>query len=176
MLLLILFGYKRVFGFEAEDEELLQNTLVFNTFILANIVNLWNVRVPRSQTKISEGFFSNKYFDVMFVILLGLQFVVVEYLGGIFHLMPLKWEQWLICAGFGAAVFPWGFLVRKIAVEDRTVERTEAEREERKQQMREFCPEMTPEQMWSIENVLNSIRELEEIERTPTVWFCSVYQ
>jgi hypothetical protein len=54
-------------------------------------------------------------------------------------------------------------------VEGRTTERTEAEREERKQQMREFYHGMTPEQMWSIENVPNSIREPEERERNPTV-------
>ena len=162
---LIMFGFHTVFKFpipaDKESEMKYKSTLLFNTFIYCNIVNLVNVRVSGPHMSIWDGFFSNWYFNIIFIVLLALQAILVQFCGKVFYLTPLNWKEWVMCAGFAIGTFLIGFLIRAIPVPDKSMERLEASREVKKQKMREFYHGMTPEQMWNIENTPATIDKIE---------------
>jgi Ca2+-transporting ATPase len=168
VLLILLFGYDKIFGFEADDSKLLQSTLVFNTFQFCNIVNLLNARVAGPHGRACDGFFTNWYFDAIFVIMIVLQVLLVEFSGPVLKMMPLGWKEWLVCVGFGFGAFPYGFLVRLVKVEEGPEERLENGRRRRQELMREVYGGMSVEDMWQIETILDP-RGRKELDKVAEV-------
>jgi Ca2+-transporting ATPase len=123
VLLIVLLGCQKTFGFSAEDDVLLQSSWVFNTFQYCNIVNLLNARVPGPHGQACDGFFTNWYFDTIFVIMVATQGLLVQFSGPVLKMTPLTWQQWLVCLAFGMGAFPYGFLVRRVKVHEKTEER-----------------------------------------------------
>jgi Ca2+-transporting ATPase len=159
VLILLLFGYEKVFGFEGEEPETLRDTLVFNTFLFMSIANMINAKVSGPRNKWFDGLFTNWYFNSIWSLELILQVIIVEFGGHVFHVVPLHWEHWLCCIAFAAMAVPVGGLLRCVQIVDRTGLILEATREKKRQRMREFYQGMTPEQMWKIEHVPRSTRD-----------------
>jgi len=80
-------------------------TFFFNLFVLMQIVNMICARKIHDEYNIFEGFFDNFVFLAVWAIILGLQFVIIQYTSFIFKVMALSWEQWAIGLGISLTVF-----------------------------------------------------------------------
>ncbi|OHS98911.1 calcium-translocating P-type ATPase, PMCA-type family protein [Tritrichomonas foetus] len=161
VLFFVLFGYEKIFGFQENDNDTLYTTLVFNTFIYCNIFNLINFRITGAHMSIFDGLLSNYYFDVIFILLAGVQVILVQFAGTVFVMTPLNWKQWIMCVGFGIGIIPLGFILRAIKLPDRTAQRLIANRELKKLKMEELYQGMSAEQMWNLDNTPDKINQVE---------------
>ena len=158
---LLLFGFEKIFKFEENENNTLYTTLTYNVFIYSNILNLINCRVTGAHQSVFEGLFSNYYFDVIFVLLIIVQAILVEFAGTVFSFTPLNWKQWVSCIGLALGVIPMGFILRAIKLPDRTLERLVANREVKQKKMRKFYKGMTAEQQWDVDNIPAKINKVE---------------
>ncbi|KAF3668150.1 hypothetical protein FXO38_08235 [Capsicum annuum] len=96
------------------------DTLIFNTFVLCQVFNEFNAR-NLEKKNVFEGIHKNKLFMAIIGITLVLQVVMVEFLKKFANTERLNWGQWGICIGFAAASWPIGWLVKCISVPDRPI-------------------------------------------------------
>lgn len=80
-------------------------TFFFNLFVCFQITNMIASRKIHDEWNIFEGFFENWVFLVVWGIIVGLQIIIVTFGGFVFEVIPLTWEQWLICAAISFTVF-----------------------------------------------------------------------
>jgi Ca2+-transporting ATPase len=153
VVLTLLFGHNTIFGFSHHEPAILQNTLVFNTFLLMSYANMVNAKVSGPRERSLEGIFANRVFNVILVAEIALHCVIVELGGEVFHLTPLNWKEWICCVVFAIGAIPVGAALKFVQIKDRIAEELENKRERKKQKMREFYHGMTAEQMWKIERV-----------------------
>jgi len=89
-------------------------TVVFNTFVLAQLFNELNCRSISRDLNVCRGVLKNRVFLFIIFISLGLQILIVEFGGDVFHTVSLDWKSWLICGAFGFGSVPVGFLIRLV--------------------------------------------------------------
>ncbi|KAH6769946.1 ATPase E1-E2 type family protein / haloacid dehalogenase-like hydrolase family protein [Perilla frutescens var. hirtella] len=95
--------------------EKVNDTLVFNTFVLCQVLNLFNAREFQKKN-VLEGLHRNKVFMKIIGIIVILQVVMVEFLNKFADTERLNWGQWGICVGLAAAAWPIAWLVKLIPV------------------------------------------------------------
>ncbi|XP_059293273.1 putative calcium-transporting ATPase 13, plasma membrane-type [Lycium ferocissimum] len=100
--------------------ERVNDTLIFNTFVLCQVFNEFNAR-SLEKKNVFEGIHKNKLFVAIIGITLVLQVVIVEFLKKFANTERLNWGQWGICIGFAAASWPIGWVVKCIAVPERPI-------------------------------------------------------
>ena len=68
-------------------------TFIFNLFIWLQIVNMIASRKIHDEVNICDGFFRNKAFLVIWVIIVAINFLIIQYTGAFFSLHPkgLAW-------------------------------------------------------------------------------------
>ncbi|KAF9575381.1 hypothetical protein EC968_003432 [Mortierella alpina] len=89
-------------------------TMVFNTFVFLQIFNEVNCRRLDNRLNIFAGIQNNRYFMIIFVIMVVFQILIVEFGGAAFDTEKLSAVQWLICVLLGLLSLPAGVLIRLI--------------------------------------------------------------
>lgn len=151
-LLLILFGAKKIFHINepVDDAQSIHvSTMVFNTFVYFQVFNLINSRVTSSDMNVFDGLFSNWVFIFIFVLIAALQAIITEFGGSAFETTHLNWKEWLICLALGFGSLIIGALLRLIKLKDRTSEKLNVLRAQRKQQMIKRYNGKSIEEQWA---------------------------
>lgn len=90
-------------------------TLVFNVFILMQLTNLVGARnLDGNNLNIFQGFFTNRYFLSVLIIIAGVQVFAVSVAYKLFDSVPLSPQEWGICAMFMFINLPVIFLSRTL--------------------------------------------------------------
>nr|DAD47960.1 TPA_asm: hypothetical protein HUJ06_017897 [Nelumbo nucifera] len=95
--------------------EKIKETLVFNTFVLCQIFNLFNARNLENRN-IFKGIEKNEWFLVVVGITLVLQVVMVETVNKFANTERLNWGQWSACIGIAILSWPIGWIVKCLPV------------------------------------------------------------
>lgn len=105
VLALLAFGIGHVY-FDQEDGYAVGRTMAFAVLSLSQLVHAFNMRGEASLGKLP--FCSNKWLLMAFVVGVALQCVVIMMppLAGIFQVVPLDGEQWLLTAALALAPLP----------------------------------------------------------------------
>ena len=111
VLLVLQFRGQSIFGVGEE----VNNTLIFNTFVLCQVFNEFNAR-KLEKKNVFEGMRANKLFLGIVAVTVFLQVMMVEFLREFAGTVRLDWEQWGICVGIAAVSWPIGWLVKCIPV------------------------------------------------------------
>lgn len=91
-------------SFEFREKEV--NSLIFNTFIFCQIFNAFNSRKVSDELNVFQGIFSEKTFLYIIIVILGTQILIMQFLGGFFHVVDLTALEWLLCAAVGFISLP----------------------------------------------------------------------
>ncbi|KAI1316721.1 hypothetical protein EDD11_009537 [Mortierella claussenii] len=100
-------------GFKRQELD----TMVFNTFVFLQIFNEINCRRLDNHLNIFSGILKNRYFMVIFVIMVVFQVIIVQFGGAAFETEKLNGIQWLICILLGMLALPVGVIIRLIPEE-----------------------------------------------------------
>lgn len=105
VLALLAFGIGHVY-FDQEDGYAVGRTMAFAVLSLSQLVHAFNMRGDGSLGKLP--FCSNKWLLMAFVVGVALQCVVIMMppLAGVFQVVPLNGEQWLLTAALALAPLP----------------------------------------------------------------------
>lgn len=105
VLALLAFGIGHVY-FDQEDGYAVGRTMAFAVLSLSQLVHAFNMRGEGSLGKLP--FCSNKWLLMAFVVGVALQCVVIMMppLAGVFQVVPLNGEQWLLTAALAMAPLP----------------------------------------------------------------------
>ncbi|XP_031287130.1 calcium-transporting ATPase 12, plasma membrane-type-like [Pistacia vera] len=114
ILLTLQFKGESIFNVIAE----VNDTLIFNTFVLCQVFNEFNARKLEKQN-VFEGIHKNRLFLGIVGITIVLQVVMVEFLKKFADTERLTWKQWLICIAIAAATWPIGWVVKLIPVTEK---------------------------------------------------------
>ncbi|KAI1317967.1 hypothetical protein EDD11_007489 [Mortierella claussenii] len=90
------------------------DTMVFNTFVFLQIFNEINCRRLDNRLNIFSGILQNRYFMVIFVIMVVFQILIIEFGGAAFQTEKIGAVQWVICVVLGFLSLPVGVVVRLI--------------------------------------------------------------
>ncbi|KAJ4828597.1 Calcium-transporting ATPase 12, plasma membrane-type [Turnera subulata] len=91
------------------------DTLIFNTFVLCQVFNEFNARKMEKQN-VFEGLHRNHLFIGIVGVTIILQVVMVEFLKKFASTERLDWWQWLVCIVLAAVSWPIGWFVKLIPV------------------------------------------------------------
>ncbi|KAF9604718.1 hypothetical protein IFM89_009154 [Coptis chinensis] len=92
-----------------------QNTLIFNAFVLCQIFNEFNARKP-DQKNVFRGITKNRLFMGIVAITVVLQVILVQFTKDFTDTVPLNWWQWLVCIVIGAVSWPLAVVGKLIPV------------------------------------------------------------
>ena len=149
VLLLILFGKHAIFGIpDDSDEEKHTSTYVFNALVYMEVFNLINSRVTGQDMSVLDGLFSNIYFIIIFLVIAGLQAILVELAKSAFVTVHLSWDEWLVCLAFGVGSLIIGAILRCIRVKDTTSLNLQKLRETRKEAIKEYYKNIPGQEQW----------------------------
>ncbi|KAK7381168.1 hypothetical protein VNO78_33696 [Psophocarpus tetragonolobus] len=96
------------------------DTLVFHTFVLCQVFNLFNAREMENRN-VFKYIKRNKLFMGIIGITIIIQVVVVEFLRRFADTDRLNWEQWGICIGLASITWSLGWVVKFIPISDTIV-------------------------------------------------------
>ncbi|CAI5710378.1 unnamed protein product [Hyaloperonospora brassicae] len=99
---------------DVKDDPSVHMTIVFNTFVWAQLFNELNARKIHDEINIFTGITKNRVFIYVGVLQVVLQYVMVQHTGDWFKCKPLSLNQWLACIGMGFVSLPLGLLLRLI--------------------------------------------------------------
>ncbi|KAG6329880.1 hypothetical protein ID866_9209 [Astraeus odoratus] len=103
----------KILGLESTtDNDSIVQTLVFNTFVFAQIFNSVNSRRLDRKLNVFEGLFRNHYFILITLIEIVVQVVIVFVGGAAFQVTHIGAREWGISLGLGAVSLPLGALIR----------------------------------------------------------------
>ncbi|KAL6338248.1 hypothetical protein AAG906_018512 [Vitis piasezkii] len=99
-------------------DEKVNDTLIFNTFVLCQVFNVFNARKLEKQN-VFKGIHKNKLFLGIVGFTIVLQVVMVEFLKKFADTVNLNGLQWAICIAIAAVSWPIGWIVKFIPVSDK---------------------------------------------------------
>ncbi|KAK7381172.1 hypothetical protein VNO78_33701 [Psophocarpus tetragonolobus] len=111
VLLTLLLKGESIFGVTSG----VNDTLVFNTFVLCNVFNEFNAR-DINKKNVFKGIHRSKLFLGIIVITIILQVMMVEFLNKFADAERLNWMQWVICIGLASVTLPIGWVGKLIPV------------------------------------------------------------
>ncbi|OVA11020.1 Cation-transporting P-type ATPase [Macleaya cordata] len=112
VLLILQFKGEIIFGVN----ENVKDTMIFNAFVLCQVVNEFNVRT-REKTNAFEGVLQNKMLFLRIVgITVILQVVMVEFLKKFAGTERLNWGQWGVCIGIAVVCWPISWVAKCIPI------------------------------------------------------------
>ncbi|PIN10336.1 Calcium-transporting ATPase [Handroanthus impetiginosus] len=114
VVLTLMFKAGSIFGVHSEVIQ----TLVFTTFVLLQVFNLFNAR-DLEEKNVLKGILKNKLFLGITGITAILLVVMVEFLNKFARTKRLDWKQWGICIGIAAFSLPVCWLVKLLPVPKR---------------------------------------------------------
>nr|XP_043611235.1 calcium-transporting ATPase 12, plasma membrane-type-like [Erigeron canadensis] len=95
--------------------EKVKNTMIFNTFVLCQVFNIFNSRKPDNRN-VFKGVYKNYIFLGVIGITIIIQVVIVECLNNFADTEKLNRKQWKICIISAALSLPIGFVAKFIPV------------------------------------------------------------
>jgi Ca2+-transporting ATPase len=101
-------------------DDKLQDTLIFNTFVLCQVFNEFNAR-KLEKKNVFKGLLTNKIFLGIIALIIVLQLLMVELLNKYADTERLNWEQWAACLGIAAMSWPIGWLVKCLPVPEKPI-------------------------------------------------------
>ncbi|CAH0521012.1 unnamed protein product [Peronospora belbahrii] len=99
---------------DMEDDPTQHMTIVFNTFVWAQLFNELNARKIHDEINIFAGITRNRVFLWVCLLQAAMQYVMVQHTGDWFKCKPLELNQWLACIGMGFVSLPLGLVLRMI--------------------------------------------------------------
>lgn len=115
VLLTLQFKGKDLMNLKGSDADKINNTVIFNAFVLCQLFNEVNARKPENKN-IFRGLFRNGLFLSIISSTLILQVIIVEFLNKFASTVKLSWQHWLICIIIGCLSWPIAFIVKFIPV------------------------------------------------------------
>ncbi|GKV43768.1 hypothetical protein SLEP1_g51021 [Rubroshorea leprosula] len=100
--------------------ESVNDTLIFNTFVLCQVFNEFNAR-KLEKRNVFKGIHKNKLFLGIIGMTIVLQVVMVEFLKRFAGTERLNWGQWGACIAMAAVSWPIGWIVKCIPVPERPI-------------------------------------------------------
>ncbi|XP_022723084.1 putative calcium-transporting ATPase 13, plasma membrane-type [Durio zibethinus] len=116
VLLTLQFSGESIFGVT----EKVNDTLIFNTFVLCQVFNEFNAR-KLEKKNVFEGIHKNKLFMGIIATTILLQVVMVEFLKRFADTERLNWGQWGACIAIAALSWPIGWAVKFIPVPQKPI-------------------------------------------------------
>ncbi|KAL3459224.1 hypothetical protein BJX64DRAFT_206893 [Aspergillus heterothallicus] len=104
----------------SEHDTLVLDTIIFNTFVWAQICNELNCRRLDNKFNIFEGILKNRWFIVINIIMISGQILIIFVGGEAFGVTRLEAWQWGVCLGFAVVCIPWAAVLK--VVPDRWIE------------------------------------------------------
>ncbi|TDH65546.1 hypothetical protein CCR75_005690 [Bremia lactucae] len=101
---------------ETKDDPTIHMTIVFNTFVWAQLFNELNCRKIHDEINIFSGITKNRVFLYVCVLQVALQYAMVQHTGDWFKCKPLSASQWFACIALGFVSMPLGLLLRSISM------------------------------------------------------------
>ncbi|RLN95016.1 hypothetical protein BBJ28_00021312 [Nothophytophthora sp. Chile5] len=101
-----------------QDDATTHMTIVFNTFVWAQLFNELNCRKIHDEINIFSGITKNRVFLYVCVLQVAMQVVIVQFTGDWFNCSPLSVGQWFACIAMGSISLPLGFVLRSISVKN----------------------------------------------------------
>ncbi|MCO5567542.1 hypothetical protein L7F22_021236 [Adiantum nelumboides] len=98
-----------------QDADVINRTVIFNTFVFCQLFNEMNARQPYSRN-IFRGLQKNRLFVGILSFTAILQVVMVEFLEKFASTVQLGWQQWLVCIGLASMSWPIALLAKFIPV------------------------------------------------------------
>ncbi|KAK7381173.1 hypothetical protein VNO78_33702 [Psophocarpus tetragonolobus] len=114
VLLTLQFKGESIFGVTSG----VNDTLIFNTFVLCQIFNEFNARKMEKRNVFKEIHRSKLFLSIIGITII-LQVVMVEFLKKFADTERLNWGQWAICIGLAAISWPIGWVVKLIPVSEK---------------------------------------------------------
>ncbi|KAI5055409.1 hypothetical protein GOP47_0028930 [Adiantum capillus-veneris] len=115
ILLTLQFGGKQILGLKGPDSTAVRNTVIFNAFVLCQLFNEVNSRQPE-RLNVFVNLHLSPLFLTIIAVTLGLQFIIVEFLGKFASTKQLSVKLWLICFGIAFICWPVALVVKLIPV------------------------------------------------------------
>ncbi|KUF90994.1 Pectinesterase [Phytophthora nicotianae] len=103
---------------EIEDDPTQHMTIVFNTFVWAQLFNELNCRKIHDEINIFSGITKNRVFLYVCVLQVAMQYVMVQHTGDWFKCKPLSAGQWFACIAMGFVSMPLGLALRMISMKN----------------------------------------------------------
>ncbi|KAF4046637.1 Plasma membrane calcium transporter ATPase C terminal [Phytophthora infestans] len=100
------------------DDPTVHMTIVFNTFVWAQLFNELNCRKIHDEINIFTGITKNRVFLYVCVLQVAMQYVMVQHTGDWFKCKPLSVGQWFACIGMGFVSMPLGLVLRSISMKN----------------------------------------------------------
>ncbi|KAG6593093.1 Calcium-transporting ATPase 12, plasma membrane-type, partial [Cucurbita argyrosperma subsp. sororia] len=111
-----------IFQFQGSNifnvSEMVNDTLIFNTFVLCQIFNEFNSRKLEKQN-VFEGILKNHLFLGIVGVTVVLQVIMVEFLKKFANTVNLNGWQWGLCIAIAAVSWPIGWIVKLLPVSDK---------------------------------------------------------
>jgi Ca2+ transporting ATPase len=107
--------YKAVLDLKGIDGDASRHmTFIFNLFIWLQIVNMIAARKIHDEKNIFAYFFANPAFLIIWVAIVGINFLIIQYTGAFFKLHPkgLSWEQHVLCIVVSLSVLIFNLLLK----------------------------------------------------------------
>jgi len=90
-------------------------SVLFNGFIMMQVANEVNSRRIFDEYDIFAGILHSPVFSCVIIITMGLQAIIINFLGAFFKTTPLDWKEWLATIAMGLGAWPVSLLVRYIS-------------------------------------------------------------
>lgn len=111
ILLMLQFKGESIFGVEKK----VNDTLIFNTFVLCQVFNEFNAR-KLEKKNVFKDLHKNKLFLGIIGVTVLLQVVMVEFLKKFADTERLNWAQWGACVGMAVVSWPIGWVIKFVPV------------------------------------------------------------
>ncbi|PYH79600.1 calcium-translocating P-type ATPase [Aspergillus uvarum CBS 121591] len=115
------FAGDQIFGLDAHsnnDDRVLLDTIIFNTFVWMQIFNEFNCRRLDNRLNIFQGILKNAWFMVINVLMVGGQILIIFVGGEAFGVTRLSGAQWGYCLGFAVVCIPWAAVLKFVPDRD----------------------------------------------------------
>lgn len=122
-----------------DSENYVHFTIFFQTFVIMQVFNAINCRkLKKHETNVFHHFCNNPYFFIIEIIILLVQFLIVEFGGEYIKLSGLSLTQHLSCMAFGVGTLIFTYLVKQLPnslfnrfgepISEKTIDKSDLER------------------------------------------------
>ena len=114
IVLVVMFLHPSAYAWMSVEEfrSVEHRTVIFNVFILMNLLNLPFARKVRDEVNVLEGIHRSTLFVLIWAGVAAAQFGLVQYGGSYFGTSPLNAEQWFNCIAVASITVPVGIALR----------------------------------------------------------------
>ena len=94
-------------------------TVIFTTFVILQVFNLFNCRTTHDEWNVLADFGSSVIGQVIVGLIVGMQVLIVQFGGAVAQTAPLTLHQWALCTALGFLSVPVGYILKLVPACDR---------------------------------------------------------